>query len=78
MESSNYIFPELHRSLCQDRELTDHLTRLTKNLAQEVKLTLEGKSKIEIFQMSMPLCCMVFSNNFDQTENNKKLRWMLN
>ena len=44
-------YPELQKSICQTLELTDHLTKLTKNLSKEIKLTLEGKTPIHYFMI---------------------------
>jgi hypothetical protein len=77
MKSKPY-YPELHRSICQTLELTDHLTKLTKNLSQEIKLTLEGKNPIQHYSIRIPLCCQVFSNNYKQKEIFKISNYMLN
>ncbi len=74
----NPYYPELQKSICQTLELTDHLTKLTKSLTQEVKLTLEGKNPIHYYTIEIPLCCKVFSNNYEQIENNKLLKYTLN
>ena len=56
MKSKPY-YPALQKSIYQTMELTDHLTKLTKNLTQEIKLTLEGKNPI---QHSFLLCNFFF------------------
>lgn len=71
-------YPELQKSVCKTLEFTDQLTKLTKNLTQEVKLTLEGKKPIHYYTIGIPLCCMVFSNNYEQTETNNFLKYLLN
>jgi hypothetical protein len=77
MKSKPY-YPALQTSIYQTLESTDHLTKLTNNLTQEIKLTLEGKNPIQHYYIRIPLCCQVFSNNYKQKEIVKILRYMLN
>jgi hypothetical protein len=77
MKSKPY-YPALQKSVYQTLELTDHLTKLTKNLTQEIKLTLEGQIPIQHYYIRIPLCCQVFSNNYIQKEFIKIPKYMLN